>query len=59
VRCSARIGRSKARGPVERWLCDRLMPLALKRVASPQADAWKYAHHVDRDEPVVSAASAA
>jgi FAD-dependent urate hydroxylase len=58
VRYPARIGRSKAPGPIRRWLRDRFMPFALKHFASPKAHAWLYAHHVDWDEPVGSASSA-
>jgi FAD-dependent urate hydroxylase len=58
VRYTARIGRSKAPGPIRRWLRDRFMPFALKHFASPKAHAWLYAHHVDWDEPVGSASAA-
>jgi 2-polyprenyl-6-methoxyphenol hydroxylase-like FAD-dependent oxidoreductase len=50
VQYSARIGKSKAAGPVARWFRDLFMPLALKHFANPAAHAWLYAYHVDWNE---------
>lgn len=47
VAYSARIGRSKTPGPIGRWLRDLFMPVALKLVASPAAQAWLYDHPID------------
>jgi 2-polyprenyl-6-methoxyphenol hydroxylase-like FAD-dependent oxidoreductase len=50
VRYSARIGKSKAMGPVARWFRDLLMPLALKHFVNPAAHAWLYGYHLDWNE---------
>ena len=47
VKYSTRISRTKAPGPVGRWLRDLFMPFALKHFASPAAHAWLYRYHVD------------
>jgi 2-polyprenyl-6-methoxyphenol hydroxylase-like FAD-dependent oxidoreductase len=47
VAYSARIGQSKTPGPIGRWFRDLFMPVALKLVASPAAQAWLYDHSID------------
>ena len=52
VAYSARVGQSKTLGAVGRWLRDLMMPFALKVFASPSAQAWLYAYHIDWNERV-------
>jgi 2-polyprenyl-6-methoxyphenol hydroxylase-like FAD-dependent oxidoreductase len=55
VRYSARIGQSKAAGPVARWFRDLLMPFALKHFANPAAQAWLYGYDLDWNERTIAA----
>jgi 2-polyprenyl-6-methoxyphenol hydroxylase-like FAD-dependent oxidoreductase len=51
VAYSHRIGTSKTiSNPLGVWIRDLVMPLALKRFASPAAHAWIYTYHVDWHE---------
>ena len=52
VAYSARVGQSKTAGAVGGWCRDRLMPLALKLFANPNAQAWLYGYHIDWSERV-------
>ena len=52
VAYSARVSQSKTPGTVGRWLRDLVMPFALKVFASPDAQAWLYAYHIDWSERV-------
>ncbi len=52
VAYSARVGQSKTLGTAGRWLRDLVMPFALKVFASPDAQAWLYAYHIDWSERV-------
>ena len=42
ARWSKRVGSTKVLGPVGRWLRDLVMPIALSRVASAEAQRWLY-----------------
>ena len=51
VAYSHRIGTSKTiSNPLGVWIRDLVMPIALKRFASPAAHAWIYTYHVNWDE---------
>ena len=52
VAYSARVSQSKTPGTVGRWLRDLVMPFALEVFASPDAQAWLYAYHIDWSERV-------
>jgi FAD-dependent urate hydroxylase len=52
VAYSRRLGGSKSAGPVARRLRDLLMPVALKRFASPERMRWLYDYHVDWERHV-------
>jgi FAD-dependent urate hydroxylase len=59
VRYSARVGQTKAPGPIGRWIRDLCMPAALKLFASAQAQSWLYRHHIEWDDRVAPLADGA
>jgi FAD-dependent urate hydroxylase len=59
VAYSRRLGGTKTAGPIARRLRDVLMPMALKRLASPERMRWLYDHHVDWERRVADTQVAA
>ena len=59
VKYSRQTGSMKAAGnPLARWLRDQMVPLFLKRLASPRSLDWLYGYAVDWDAPATPLGSA-
>jgi 2-polyprenyl-6-methoxyphenol hydroxylase-like FAD-dependent oxidoreductase len=56
VAYAARVGQTKIPGALGRRVRDLLLPLVLRRLATPSAHAWIYEHHIDWDAPVIPSA---
>lgn len=52
IAAAARTNQSKAAGPVARVLRDLMMPVFMKRLATPEKMAWQFGHRIDWDTPV-------
>jgi len=52
LRASRRTNSDKAAGPFARKVRDALMPLVLRRMASPERQLWLLGHHIDFTGPV-------
>jgi 2-polyprenyl-6-methoxyphenol hydroxylase-like FAD-dependent oxidoreductase len=52
LRASRRTNSDKAAGPFARKIRDALMPLVLRRMASPERQLWLLGHHIDFTGPV-------
>jgi len=52
LRASRRTNSDKAAGPFARKIRDAVMPLVLRRMASPERQLWLLGHHIDFTGPV-------
>lgn len=52
LRASRRMNSDKAAGPFARKLRDAVLPLVLRRMASPERQLWLLGHHIDFTAPV-------
>ena len=52
LRASRRVNSDKAAGPFARKVRDAVMPLVLRRMASPARQLWLLGHHIDFTGPV-------
>jgi FAD-dependent urate hydroxylase len=47
LRTSKRVNADKAAGPVARAIRDAVMPMVLRRMATPERQLWLLGHHID------------
>lgn len=52
IATAARTNSNKAAGPIACVLRDLLMPVAMKRLATPAKMAWQFDHRIDWDAPI-------